>query len=334
MSSIELDRAPSAPISPLLRRGTAQVLLGLVLVVGLVEFIAGLVVHQPRTTESDWEAVAGALDPELSVLVAADWLGPEARMHLSAAATPDAVAPPDLWGLERFHVLAPAGRSPWRGRLGTELDGLAAPAELGLTHFGGLDLYTFESQGPHLLTGLIDRWEDPGLRLSAGPSLRCRRQNNRFKCRRGAGRAGEVRVEYAEIDFQPRRCVVVDLVDGARFSATLPDATFGELVRGHVGFPDFNARLRGDGPVTLTLRQDREVLGRWTFTDDMGWAPFVVATSPGRGELEVELQTSSRATFGPRGPYGEPGAELGRRHPVCLELRTLDSVPEGSVLGG
>ena len=128
-------------------------------------------------------------------------------------------------------------------------------------------------------------------------------------------------VAVAEVDYRPRRCLELELRDGATVSLRYPAMPTGDVLRGHLAVDDFNARLRSDAPVRLRVSVDGQRMAQWLVSDEQGWWPFAVATEPGTHEVELELSAAVRGTW-QRGGYEE-----GRVHAPCVELRSLQ---EGS----
>lgn len=236
-------------------------------------------------------------------MLAEDWLGPSARAHLPAVAR--AVGLPDLHGAPRLHVLAlgdPLGRTV----LG-DLAGLT-PRSLGADALGPLTLHHFELPGASPV--LWDLSADPSVsaRDDRGP---CRRARDAFTCKQG-----RAATRFAEVGYRARRCLALELTDGATLELSTR-ATLGARLRGHLGLSDFNGRLRSDAPVLLEIAVDGRTRARWALTDMQGWIAFELATEPGPAALTIRVTPLLAGTFTPGG-Y-DPDA---RRVP-CLELRAL-----------
>lgn len=86
---------------------------------------------------------------------------------------------------------------------------------------------------------------------------------------------------------------------------------------GHLGFADFNARLRNDAPALLELLVDDTLLGRWTISDSQGWAAFAAPTTPGTHDVRLRLTTLLGGSWTEQGYGPQP------RRSACLELRAL-----------
>jgi hypothetical protein len=296
----------SRPESTLARK--ALLALG---VLALFEVALGWRAYTDLVEPDDWSSVHAtieALPDDQPVYLATQWLGPRARMELTALRGLDEVARPDLRGHPVFHVLG-VGNDVWSDQLHADLEGSTMPRLAERREHGGLTLTTYVHDAPGRV---LASWLDlPGLQVQTdtGP---CRGRET-WRCNEG-----HVERSVAEIDHRPRRCMMIDIADGHTATITAPDMPTGNILRGHLGFHDFNRRLRNDAPATLTVRIDDEVAARWVVTDAQGWWPFAVPTSPGRHDVAVEVTVAVRGTWTHEG-YRPNDA----RNP-CLELRTLE----------
>lgn len=299
------------PAPPLSRR-VARALLGTVAAIALVEWIASAVVYRPALQPDDWETAAAALaelPPGEPVWLGTPWLGPRARLHLPRLAQWDAVAPADLRGAPRFHVLGLPG-DRWAPTLESDREDLPPPTLVGTRSLGGLELYEYEQ--PTAGTRLAGFVEDAArLRVELGDGA-CRGTGHRWKCANG-----RVELTTIEVDHRPRRCLKLELPDAATVRLRYPGMTTGDVLRGHVGVHDFNARLRSDAPVRVRVAVDGQRVAQWLVTDAQGWWPFAVRTEPGTHDVELELASTVRGT------WQRSGYEPGRTHAPCVELRAL-----------
>ena len=277
----------------------ATLALALLLAVAAAEWVAAAFAYRDALRPEHWAALrARAAAPP------APRPHPPPHPALRAWAS---VAPPDLHALPRFHVLA--WGDPWTPDLRDDWGPRPRPRALAREPFGPLTLHTFEHPEAERL---LDAWVDAAPRLQVrDPRGPCRpRPGGAWACARG-----EVRLTVAEIAYRPRRALCLDL-DDAPITLTL-DADLGDHLRGHLGFADFNARLRSDAPLLLTLRVDGRPLPSLVLTDAQGWAAFTAPTEPGRRRVEVELRPAVPGTWGDAGYRPTP-----RLRP-CLELRAL-----------
>ena len=279
-----------------------------------VEWIAAARAYRTQLGPEAWARAAAALaalPPGEPVLLGTPWLGPSARQHLPALRGWPSLAAPDLYGVPRFHVLGMAG-SPragaWSSELQADLGELPAPRLTGADDLGPLRLHHYEQA---VAAPLADWLAEPAalqLRDDRGP---CRLSSGTWSCRQG-----HASVEVVEIGYRARRCLALELEDGATLEVTRPTRLGGTL-RGHLGFADFNARLRNDAPALLELLVDDAVVGRWTLTDSQGWAAFAAPTTPGTHTVRVRVAPLLAGTWTERGYASHP------RRVACLELRAL-----------
>ena len=122
-----------------------------------------------------------------------------------------------------------------------------------------------------------------------------------------------------ELGDHPEPVLAIDLDDGATLEISRR-AELGTTLRGHLGFADFNARLRNDAPALLELFVDDAPAGRFTPTDNQGWLAFAVTTTPGPHTVRVRLTPLLGGT------WTEQGYTVQTRRSACLELRALAEV--------
>lgn len=282
---------------------------GAIVVLAAVETIASAFVYRSTLDPEDWEAMRVHLEsvPEQEpVVLATDWLGPRARMELPRLAALSSAGAPDLHGASRVHVLGHDGAA-WSDALDAELEEVPRPSLVSAAVYGALTLTTYEFEDP---ATLVSDFVDNGVKVATGGG----------SCR-GAGPwtcgQGRVRVGMVEVDYRSRRCLVADVASGTTVRFTRAAFATGEVLRGHVGFGDFNGRLRNDAPAHIEIIVDGSSAGRFVATDAEGWRPFVVAVDPGSHEVEVAL------TIGVRGTWGRRGYDDGQSRVVCIEMRSL-----------
>lgn len=298
-----------------LRSVHARVALALLAAVAALEWFAAASAYRARLTPEVWQAAAAALatlPPGEPVYLGTPWLGPSARQHLPPLRGWDSLAAPDLHGVPRFHVLGMAG-SPhagaWSDDLQTDLAELPPPQLLASDDLGPLRLHHYAQPAAGRL--VTDWLADPAalsLRDARGP---CRLSSGTWSCKQGS-----VALATREVAYRPRRCLALELDDGATLELSRR-AELGTTLRGHLGFADFNARLRNDAPALLELRIDDAPAGRWTLSDNQGWVAFAVATTPGPHEVVLRLTPLLGGTWTEQGYAPQP------RRAACLELRAL-----------
>jgi hypothetical protein len=300
----------------LLSRRTARIALGSIAAVAIAEWIASAVVYRPALEPRDWEAAASALaelPADEPVWLGTPWLGPRARLHMPRLARWDAVAPPDLRDAPRFHVLG-LGGDAWAPTLAADNEDMPAPILVETRSLGALALHAYEQPAAGVrVASFVD---EPG-------ALRVETDRGGCKGSRGSWRCDEGRVELTaiEVDHRPRRCLQLELSDGAAVRLRQPAMATGNVLRGHVGVHGFNARLRSDAPVRVRVSIDGQRVAQWLVTDAQGWWPFAVRTEPGTHAVELEVSSAVRGTW-QRGGY-----EAGQTHAPCVELRSLQEGP-------
>lgn len=298
----------------LIRPNGAVILLGLLCALAVIESIAAFLEYRERIGEEDWQDVSTVLaerssEPNEPVIVASEWLGPSARMRLPQTRSWDALAYPDLRSFDRFWVLTHKRERPWRGPLRAELEGMPRPQLLSVHDAGELTLQEYSQRVGVERFSLIESVHT--IDTARG---RCRGNNHeQWKCKDGS-----VSLRTVEIDYRPRRGLVFELEDGVMAQVDLGKLELGDYIHGHVGFADFNSRLRADPTARVELWIDGAVAARWVFTDDQGWAAFALATPPGRHKLELRVGTTVAGTWQRGGHQDTPTDSL------CLELRGFD----------
>lgn len=289
-----------------IRPNGAVILLGLLCTLAAVEMIAAFLDYRTRLSEENWEAVREILaEDEVPVIAASEWLGPAARMNLVSARTWDSVAFPDLRSFDRFYLLTHTRERPWAGWLRAELEELPRPELVAVHRVGELVLHEYRQDVAPERFSLLDAIDE--VRTEKG---RCTGQHGRWSCKEG-----RVAVRTVEVDYRARRCLAIELEDAVMAKVDLGKLTLGDRIHGHLGFADFNARLRADPTAKVEVWIDGEVAGRWVFTDDQGWAAFALATPLGKHELELRVGTSAAGTWQREGPRSSP-TDI-----ACVELR-------------
>ncbi|MFO7562787.1 MAG: hypothetical protein R6X02_09115 [Enhygromyxa sp.] len=320
--TIEYERAPETVAVPqplahrpstmvgLIRPNGAVILLGLLCALALVETIGAFLAYRERVVEQDWQAIDQLLAGHEGepLIVASEWLGPSARMHLGRARSWDSVAFPDLRGYPRFWLLSHAAERPWTGPLRAELEQLPRPQLLAVHRVGELMLHEYQQEVGALRFSLLDAIES--VSTARG---RCSGAGAEYRCKEG-----RVGVRVLEVDYRPRRCLALELDDGVMATIDLGERELGDRIYGHVGFGDFNARLRSDPSARVELRINDVIAGRWVFSDDQGWAAFALATVPGRHRVELRIGTTVGGTW-QRGKH-----ESSPTNSLCVELRGFD----------
>lgn len=302
-------RAPTATLVQMIKPNAAVILLGAVFLLSVIEMIAAFLVYRETLSPDDWLDIAAHVDAQepAPVFVASDWLAPRARMELPHARSWDSLAPPDLRGVPSFWVIG-YGRDVWSRSLHAELEGLPMPDLVALHSFGALMLAEYRQADPgERAWSLLER--ELAISSDAG---RCTGKRESWACK-----DGRVHARVVEVDYRPRRCLAIALDEGSSATIELGKLELGNRLRGHVGFADFNSRLRADPTLVLEAEIDGEVAARWLFTDDQGWAAFALATEPGKHRVTLRVATTSRGTWQREGHRPSPD-DL-----PCIEARAF-----------
>jgi hypothetical protein len=304
-----ITRSPTASLVRMIRPNAAVILLGAVFLLAVIEIIAAFLAYRQQISDEDWDEVAALLEREdaQTLLIASEWLAPRARMELSQARSWDSVAPPDLRGMTRFWVLS-FGRESWTPALRAELEDLPTPDLITIHTVGDLMLAEYQQDmAGERLWSLLER--ELEVESDAG---RCSGKQDQWNCK-----DGRARTRVIEVDYRPRRCLALAFDDGVTATIDLGRVELGNRLRGHVGFGDFNARLRADPAVVLEAWIDEQLAARWVFTDDQGWAAFALATEPGTHQLELRVASTLAGTWQRDGHRPLP-TDI-----ACLEARAL-----------
>ncbi len=308
-----VPRSPTASLVQMIRPNAAVILLGAVFLLAVIEIIAAFLAYREQITAEDWVEIESRLassEPQ-PLLIASEWLAPRARMELAQARTWESIAPPDLRGLASFWVLS-FGRDAWSPLLDAEREELPMPKLVAIHSIGELTLSEYQqATAGEQLWSLLER--DLAVESDAG---RCPGKQSRWSCK-----DGRVATRVIEVDYRPRRCLALAFEDGVTTRIDLGRVELGNRLRGHVGFGDFNARLRADPSVVLEAWIDEQLAARWLFTDDQGWAAFALATEPGKHRLELRISSTVAGTWQREGHRPNP------TDTVCLEARAF-SEPE------
>lgn len=293
-----------------IHRVAPALLLGVV-VLALIEWVAGARAYRTTIAPEHWRALGEAVDalpPDEPVRFADDWLMPSARLNMPALARASELAPPDLREPGRIHVLGEGGHA-WSDALQADLEDRPPPTLLTSRVWGGLTLstYAWAHAAPRRASFVDDLL---ALRVSS-EGKRCEGKRT-FKCPQG-----RVRSRITEVDYRPRRCVEVDVADATAVQIRYPEMPLGTVLRGHVGFGDFNRRLRSDAPVNVEVAVDGSTVARFIATDADGWRALAIATTPGTAEVTVTITPSVQGTWNRTG-YAPRTA-----HALCFELRAL-----------
>ncbi|RMG96306.1 MAG: hypothetical protein D6705_11720 [Deltaproteobacteria bacterium] len=287
------------------------------LLLAAVEFAVGLWVHRRRIDDGDLDALAdtlGEVPAGVPVLAAEAFVAPHLRTRLASTADLRWIGRPDLRGVTEFYVVGLA--TTWTRTLDAMLAGRPRPERIASYRAGDFRIARYRfARGERIALDFADA-KVTDARADEHP---CRLRSGRFDC----GVFGRIVPTLAEIDYAPIRCLGLDVPDGT--TVALRAEARGDLLRGHVGFSDFNARLRSDGAVRVEIVIDGETVGRFVVTDVEGLRPFEVAL-PGDGPVPVEIRIAvpSAGTFDPKDGYVPRPA-----HRPCLDARVVEILDGG-----
>lgn len=297
-------------------------LLAAIMCVSVVELAMTSARYGGALRTDHWRRASEHLRADTPLIIGTPWLGPEARMRLDAAGAPEASGRPDLRGLSSFDVLrhdrdGPSSAHVWQASLSPR----SKPVLLSAERAGPLRVEHWRVERPERV---VDTLIHPrALRVLSTRDVERTCPGNPtdgYTCPEQRRAGHRIKRQFAEVDYDARRCLSIPLLSAASLSFRRAEFQRGDRIVGHLGFEDFNARLRNDGPVTMTVEIEGEMVARSTFSNADGWAGFEIPTTPGAGSLTVSLYaTAPGAWISPPERY-QPGAS--RR--VCLELRALD----------
>lgn len=276
-----------------------------------VEWIAALFAYRDPLDDARWDELATAIaarGDDAPVLLATEWLSPTARMHVPAIAEPQSLLRADLHGMPRFHTV---GLEAWSELLQRELEELPAPTLIERRSIGPFVWASWAQ--PHAGTVVASILDAP-LQVH-GDAGSCRGRGP-WRCNEG-----EIRESIVEVDYRPRGCLGIAVSDGATVTLRWPAAELGTTLRGHVGFGDYNARLRNDAPADLRVRIAGEEQLHITVSDNEGWRPFAIATTPARADVELEV------TAGLSGTWQRKSYDPTPIRTICVEARTIGASP-------
>jgi hypothetical protein len=290
-----------------LRAHGPTALLALILGVGVVELGMAASSYRSTISDADFTALATALEshPDRRVRLGSPWLDSRLRQHLNSEQRLGLASPDELGGRALFVVVA-TGEEP----RGVQLQGEALSRE----RFGGLELLTYAGPGPSMS---VD-WLDADLEISLnGKNCRARKRKAGREWRCGGA---NIRTDVIEVAYRARRCFSGSTTGGQTLRIAPATTPLGaRLLRGHIGFGDFNARLRSDAVADLRVYSGSELRAQFGASDDQGWRPFEVEIENGQ-KPSVELRISDSGTFGSTGKL-----ESKDRHIFCLELRSFEA---------
>ena len=271
-----------------MNRAQARLVLGAVAAVTALELLAATHVYGESIDEEDWAAARAAVE----ALPEGDAGGSRYTVARPAGALGNPRprrggqrGPPRPEGDRSPPTCSAWGSDAWSSELDADLEGADRPAPASEQEVGPFTLTTYDLGTGRILDRITPR--------KGGPDI-------------------------VEIDYRPRACIpATPKSDGEPVVLRKARMELGSELRGHVGFSDFNGRLRNDTPARVEVRVGGRTVARFLTSDEEGWRPFVVPTSPGTTDVEVGI------TVGVRGQWGKQGLSDRQPRHVCLELRSL-----------
>jgi hypothetical protein len=92
-----------------------------------------------------------------------------------------------------------------------------------------------------------------------------------------------------EIDYQPRRGILVPLQQGHESHLEWNDVTLGSTLVGWAGLHDYYARKNADGPIDLEITVDGKPLVKQRVVNADNWKRFEARTEPGKHTVRVAI---------------------------------------------
>lgn len=263
-----------------------------------------------RVDKADLDKVRALLrDEQAPVLAHRAWIEPSLRSWFPQAARPSAYARPTAQDLPVFWTIG--------HRSDPDSITFAPDAQLVTTRtHGALVARKWEQpMAPHTLASLGQSplvIKDLQARVAQG---RCKIRS-RVPLEIQCPDQSSLSWQRSEIGYKPRTCLRYKSSQLGPLTLSFKLAQAAQRVRGHVGFNDFNARLRSDAALQVILESQGQVLINQPFSDAQGWAPLEAALDPDPANptptFQLTLLFNAQDARSPR---------LRRRVQPCIELR-------------
>ena len=298
---------PSPSLPRLLPRWAPLVLLAPLMVLALVETLGALTASWRVATAAEWDAAASDVRAGFRagdlVVFAPSWSDPVGRLHLGDLVSPEMAARADAshygraWevsirGARAAETQAPGARlvsESRHGRVRVALYQLPAPTLSRYDfcgHFADAEAFTFTARAPE-------------------SARACTRDAGGFLCGPSSGPYGSGRIEprILEVDYLPRRGLLVPPQSGKVTRLVYKGVTLGAALVGYTALHDYYSRKSADGPVEFSVFIDGAPVYEVMHGNGDGWRRFAVDTtkySPGLHEVRFEIESASPAwrTFG------------------------------------
>lgn len=255
--------------------GKARLLGATLLFLAVWESGTSISLSQARVQKEDIQAMQRALAGVQSpVLAHRRWMDPNLRSWFAQAAKPLAFANPEPNALTEFwtvgHVTDPEPLA----------FGSRARLQQSVIH-GSLVARRWTQNEAKIRLATLGVSPDEILDLKAKVEQGYCQIKTRSPLRIQCPDQSSLRWETSEIDYLPRACLAYRGSQLGQLTLSFRLAHPEKLasIQGHVGFSDFNARLRSDAALALRLQSEEHELLNHPFTDAQGWAPFSAALS-------------------------------------------------------
>lgn len=279
---------------------------------------------RPTVEGEDYDALnqarATSEFPQAPVYVGQRWLEPQARMSWPELADPRWFARPDVGTTPNFWVLDHRSNRGLPQLIAEDLwPGQQAPRNVERHRSGGLTLTRYELAAAQAVGDLADQ---PITAEVAG--VGCKGTLNgagggKLSCG-GRTRAATVRWTEVEVEFRPRSCLAIEMPAGGTLDLVAAEFPLGQTLVGHVGFGDYNDRIRNDAPVDIELSHEGQPLLRTVVSDEQGWHRFEASGAPADAAgLEIRIRMPPTGTWHKSAPSRRDVKTL------CLELRSVQS---------
>ncbi len=278
----------------------------LVPAIALVELVLHLAQTTKHLSEADWQQaiimVKAGIHPNDGLICSPKWMEPTARMKLGPSlATVERMAAPDTSRFDRIlevsfygktrselallpaidrkrsgDVMVLVHRNPNYRPVTTDLVALSRPGSLAVSLTSGSAEAPCPWQTSQPVTG----------NLGFGPAI----PSTRASCSQGSNVGVTV---IADLEYDARRCILVQPPNKSQLvKLQYSEVTFGASLVLHHGLYAEHERAREGGPITTTLKNSLQVIGKDAHLDGEGWKTVEFATpdlAGKKGSLEVEV---------------------------------------------
>jgi hypothetical protein len=256
--------------------------------------------------DEDWQALQkfALEEPQANVLIDGSWLVDRARYK-----APELFSRGETWPSPpplATYILSSTGNSP------TPAAGWSLDSQ---TIFGALSLSSVRPSAEHLT---IDPWLNPQL-IAGRPAIgveaegrSCPWRGNRFQCE-----GAVVEIGYAEVGYRPWKCLKIAGDEGLTLDFRRIDASGDSSLarqpsglRGSIGKGDFNAALRSESPISLTVMQGDQTIADSLFDDHHGQVSWRVALAQDNAAPRIRLLLPSLTVWQPDGQVSAYRGEI------------------------